>query len=114
MPIDNRLARPRLDFAYWAPLTGYLFVECECVELDRWIHLAAVVDVETNRVTLYEDGAIGDEETRPSDIAPGDSHCIFGRWNLDERLLSGDLDDAAIWNRRLTAAEIAAVRDQPP
>jgi len=113
--IDNRLMRPRFDFAYWAPpLTGYLFVECECVELDRWIHLAAVIDAETNRVTLYKDGSIGDEETRPSDIAPGDSTLYLGRWNMDERLLSGDLDDVAIWNRALRADEIATLRDLPP
>jgi hypothetical protein len=113
--IDNRLARPRFDFAYWAPpLMGYLFVECECVELDRWIHLAAVVDVETDRVTLYKDGSIGDEETRPSDIPAGDSTLYFGRWNMGERLLSGDLDDVAIWNRALTAQEVAALGELPP
>jgi hypothetical protein len=113
--IDNRLARPRFDFAYWAPpFMGYLFVECECVELDRWVHLAAVVDVETNRVTLYKDGSIGDEETRPSDIPPGDSTLYFGRWNMGERLLSGDLDDVAIWNRALTAQEIATLGELPP
>jgi hypothetical protein len=113
--IDNRLSRPRFDFAYWAPpFMGYLFVECECVEPDRWIHLAAVVDVETNRVTLYTDGSIGDEETRPSDIPPGDSTLYFGRWNMGERLLSGDLDEVAIWNRALTADEIAALRELPP
>jgi hypothetical protein len=111
--IDNRLARPRFDFAYWAPpLTGYLFVECECVEVDRWIHLAAVVDVEANSVTLYKDGSIGDEETRPADIPPGDSTLYFGRWNSDGRLLTGDLDDVAIWNRALTAVELVALRAQ--
>ena len=113
--IDNRLARPRFDFAYWAPpFMGYLFVECECVELDRWIHLAAVVDVETNRVALYTDGSVGDEETRPSDIPPGDSTLYFGRWNMDERLLSGDLDEVALWNRALSAEEVAALNEQPP
>jgi hypothetical protein len=113
--IDNRLTRPRFDFAYWAPpFTDYLFVECECVELDRWIHLAAVVDVERNRVTLYMDGSVGDEETRPSDIPPGDSTLYFGRWNMAERLLSGDLDEVAIWNRALTAEEVLTLRDRPP
>jgi hypothetical protein len=113
--IDNRLPRPRFDFAYWSsPLMGYLFVECECVEVDRWIHLAAVVDVEANRVTLYKDGAVGDEETRPSDISTGDSTLYFGRWNMSGRLLSGDLDDIAIWSRALTADEVAALVESPP
>jgi hypothetical protein len=92
---------------------GYLFVECECVEVDRWIHLAAVVDVEANRVTLYKDGAVGDEETRPSDISTGDSTLYIGRWNMSGRLLSGDLDDIAIWGRALTADEVAALSESP-
>ena len=114
--IDNRLPRPRFDFAYWsAPLMGYLFVECDCVETARWIHLAAVVDAAANLVTLYKDGTIGDQETRPSDISPGDSTLYLGRWNMNGRLLSGDLDDVAIWNRALTADEVAAlVTESPP
>jgi hypothetical protein len=113
--IDNRLMRSRFDFAYWSPpLDDYVFVECECVEVDRWIHLAAVVDVEADRATLYVDGAIGDQETRPSDIPPGDSTLYFGRWNMDGRLLSGDLDDVAIWSRALTPLEIAALLVRSP
>jgi hypothetical protein len=112
--IDNRLPRPRFDFAYWSPpLMGYLFVECECVEVDRWIHLAAVVDVDANRVTLYKDGAVGDEETRPSDISAGNSTLYLGRWNMSGRQLSGDLDDIAIWSRALTAEEVAALTESP-
>jgi hypothetical protein len=113
--IDNRLPHPRFDFAYWsAPLMGYLFVECECVETARWIHLAAVVDTYANAVTLYKDGRIGDQETRPSDISMGDSTLYLGRWNMNGRLLSGDLDDLAIWNRALTADEIGALFTESP
>ena len=113
--IDNRLPQPRFDLAYWAPpLSAYVFAECECVAAGRWIHLAAVVDVEANRVTLYVDGAVGDQETRPSDIPPGDSTLYMGRWNMNGRLLSGDLDDITIWSRALTSAEIAVVFAQSP
>jgi hypothetical protein len=115
--IDNRLPQPRFDFAYWsAPLMDYLFVECECVETARWIHLAAVVDVDANLVTLYKDGSIGDQETRPSDISAGDSTLYLGRWDMSGRQLSGDLDDFAIWNRALTADEIATLvaKSLPP
>jgi hypothetical protein len=112
--IDNRLPRPRLDFAYWSPpLMTPLFVECECVEVDRWIHVAAVVDVMENRVTLYTGGNARDEETRPSDILPGDSTLYFGRWNMDDRLFSGDLDDVAVWNRALSQDEIARLNTAP-
>ena len=115
--IDNRLPQSRFDFAYWsAPLMDYVFVECECVENAHWIHLAAVVDVDANLVTLYKDGSVGDQETRPSDISAGDSTLYVGRWNMSGRLLSGDLDDLAIWNRALSPSEIAelVVRSPPP
>jgi hypothetical protein len=113
--IDNRLTQPRFDFAYWSPpLEAYVFVECECVENDRWMHLAAVVDVEADRATLYVDGSIGDQETRPSDIPPGDSTLYVGRWNMDGRLLSADLDDIAVWSRALRPSEISALQTRSP
>jgi hypothetical protein len=113
--IDNRLPVPRFDFAYWAPpLSAYVFAECDCIRIGRWIHLAAVVDVAANRVTLYVDGVVGDEETRPSDIPPGDSTLYFGRWNMNGRQLAADLDDIAIWNRALTGSEVMALVAQPP
>jgi hypothetical protein len=113
--IDNRLPRPRFDFAYWAPpLTAYTFTECECVQTDQWTHLVAVVDVSANHVTLYVNATVGDQETRPSDIPAGDSTLYIGRWNRDGRLFSGDLDDIAIWNRALTAAEVAVLFSRSP
>lgn len=113
--IDNRLSRPRLDFAYWSPpLEDYLFVECECIDIDRWIHVAAVVDAVVNRVTLYTAAVVGDQETRPSDIAQGDSTLYFGRWSADGRQFSGDLDDVALWSRALSPAEVAALEKRTP
>jgi hypothetical protein len=112
--IDKRLAQPRFVFSYWAPpLMGYVGTECSCVETGTWIHLAAVVDVDANRLTLYVDGAVADQVTRPSDILPGDSTLYFGRWNMGDRLLIGDLDDVAIWARALTSEEITALRQSP-
>ena len=113
--IDKRLAQPRFVFSYWSPpLTGYIGVECSCVDTGAWVHWAAVVDVDTNRITLYRDGTVADQETRPSDIVPGDSTLYFGRWNMDGRFLNGDLDDIAVWQRALTPEEITALTTQPP
>ena len=56
--IDKRLSQPRFVFSYWAPpLMGYVGTECSCVDTGAWIHLAATVDIDTNRITLYRDGA---------------------------------------------------------
>jgi hypothetical protein len=113
--VDKRLAQPRFVFSYWSPpLMEYIGTECSCVDTGVWIHLAATVDVNTDRITLYRNGTVADQETRPSDIVPGDSTLYFGRWNMDGRLLNGDLDDIAIWQRALTPEEITALTSQPP
>jgi hypothetical protein len=113
--IDKRLAQPRFTFSYWSPpLMNYVGVECTCVTTGAWVHLAAVVDVDADRITLYRDGTVVDQETWPSDVLPGDSTLYFGRWNMGGRLLSGDLDDIAIWARALTAAEITALTIRSP
>lgn len=113
--IDKRLAQPRFVFSYWAPpLTDYVGTECSCVDTGAWIHLAAVVDVNANLLTLYRDGLVADQMTRPSDILPGDPTLYFGSWNMPGRLLNGDLDDIAIWSRALTAEDIAALFTRSP
>jgi len=113
--IDKRLAQPRFVFSYWSPpLTAYIGTECSCVDTGAWVHWAAVVDVDADRITLYRGGTVADQETRPSDIVPGDSTLYFGRWNMDGRLLNADLDDIAIWQRALTPEEITALTTHPP
>jgi hypothetical protein len=113
--IDKRLVQPRFVFSYWAPpLTDYVGTECSCVDTGAWIHLAAVVDVDANLLTLYRNGVVADQMTRPSDILPGDPTLYFGSWNMPGRRLNGDLDDIAIWSRALTAEDIAALFTHTP
>jgi hypothetical protein len=113
--VDKRLTQARYVFSYWSPpLMDYIGVECSCVETGVWVHLAATVDTNTNRVSLYLNGTFADQQTRPSDIVAGDSTLYFGRWNRDGRLLNGDLDDVAIWARALTPEEISALATQSP
>jgi hypothetical protein len=113
--VDKRLAQPRYVFSYWSPpLMDYIGVECSCVVTGAWVHLAATVDNNTNRITLYQNGTFVDQQNRPSDIVPGDSTLYFGRWNMSGRFLDGDLDDVAIWARALAPAEISALATQPP
>jgi hypothetical protein len=113
--VDKRLAQPRYVFSYWSPpLMDYIGVECSCVQTGVWVHLAATVDTNTNLISLYLNGAFTGRETRPSDIVAGDSTLYFGRWNMDGRLLSGDLDDVAIWGRALGAQEISALATRSP
>ena len=113
--LDRQLAEPRYVFSYWAPpLMAYVGTECSCVGTGTWQHLTAVIDDSADRITLYIDGAVADQATRPSDVPPGDSTLHFGRWNMNSRFLNGDLDDIAIWQRALTADEVSAVSGQSP
>jgi hypothetical protein len=113
--LDRQLAQPRFVFSYWAPpLTNYIGTECSCVETGAFHHLAAVVDANIDRILLYKDGAIVDQVRRPSDVPPGDSTLHFARWNMSGRLLNGDLDDVAIWQRALTAEEVASLTARSP
>lgn len=113
--VDRQLAQPRFVFSYWAPpLSNYIGTECSCVKAGDWRHLAAVVDTDTNRLSLYRDGVVVDQTTRPSDIPPGDSTLRFASWNMSGRLFTGDLDDVAIWQRALTAQEVAALTTRSP
>jgi hypothetical protein len=113
--IDKRLAEPRFILSYWSPpLMAYVEVECSCGDTGAWVHLAITVDVNTDRVTLYRNGTVADQENRPSDIVPGDTTLYFGRWNMDGRFLHGDLDDVAIWQRALTPEEVIVLTTHPP
>ena len=113
--LDRQLAQPRFVFSYWAPpLTNYIGTECSCVKPGGWHHVAAVVDANADRISLYSDGTVTDQATRPSDIPPGDSTLRFAQWNMSGRLFTGDLDDVVIWRRALTAQEVAAITDRSP
>jgi hypothetical protein len=113
--LDRQLAQPRFVFSYWAPpLTNYIGTECSCVKPGGWHHVAAVVDANADRISLYSDGTVTDQATRPSDIPPGDSTLRFAQWNMSGRLFTGDLDDVIIWRRALTAQEVAAITDRSP
>jgi len=115
MNIDSHPPAPRFVFSYWSsPLMGYVVTGCECVETGRWIHLAAVVDAAANHVTLYRDGKVVAQRTRPSDFTPGDPTLYLGRWGAGGRILNGDLDDVAVWGRALAAIEVAALTAGPP
>ena len=113
--VDRMSSQPEFVFSYWSPmLGGWVHTECLCIETNVWVHLAAVVDAETNHVTLYVNGEARDQQDKVSDILPGDTTLSFGRWNGDGRFLSGDLDDIAIWGRALAPSEIIALRNQSP
>jgi hypothetical protein len=113
--LDNRPGYQRYDAAYWAGSSAndYVVVFCNCIEVDRWIHLTAVFDADARQLTFHRDGVAVDRRPMPIPILPGDSTLYIGRWNQDVRFLSATVDDFAIWSRALDAAEIAIISRQP-
>ncbi|BCL17413.1 hypothetical protein GCM10017556_51520 [Micromonospora sagamiensis] len=72
---------------------------------DRWHHVAAVFD--GSRLTVYLDGVA--DNSVATTVAPGGGTAsikLGGRGDDTFQRLQGDLDEAAIYDRALTAAEI--------
>ncbi|KAB1161843.1 hypothetical protein F6X68_02535 [Micromonospora sp. AMSO12t] len=75
--------------------------------VDEWHHVAAVFD--GSRLTVYLDG-VADNSVATS-VPPGSGTAsvkLGGRGDDTSQRLQGDLDEAAIYDRALTAAEIEA------
>jgi hypothetical protein len=117
----------RYQFGYWlGPSVGDYYVHnCACAIPDTWTHIAGVVDGVSGTLLFYLNGmfkgpglyAAGTATDKR--IRPGSSILYMGRWAQDAgRLFSGDLDDIVIYDRALTAREVAALynsaaRDPP-
>ncbi|HEY0699405.1 MAG TPA: beta-N-acetylglucosaminidase domain-containing protein [Micromonospora sp.] len=72
---------------------------------DRWHHVAAVFD--GSRLTVYLDGVA--DNSAATAVSPGSGTAsikLGGRGDDTYQRLQGDLDEAAIYDRALTAAEL--------
>ena len=78
-------------------------------ETGRWMHVAAVYDGQ--RMLLYQDGKLaGSREISPVDYAPWGRPLFVGHyhWLQEPYQVHGLIDDFKLWQRALSAAEIAA------
>lgn len=102
-------------FAYWVgPGLTYAHYECRCFELGRWSHATVVADATRNVLSFYVDGALAESTASPGAILPGTSDLFMGKWMGAERLFSGSIDDVAIYDRALQAAEVEELDARPP
>ena len=102
-------------FAYWVgPGPVYAHYDCHCYEAGRWSHVSVVVDAAQNRLAFYVDGALAESNPPPAPILPGTSDLFMGKWMGEGRLLSGSIDDVAIYGRALEPAEVAELHERPP
>jgi hypothetical protein len=118
MELDDNPGHQRFDAAYYeGPMSSGSYIvdnDCECVVTDQWIHLTAVFDNDAQQFTLYQNDSVVDRMMMPAAIQSGDSTLYFGKWTQAARFLAADLDDFAIWDRALSAGEVAVISQQPP
>jgi len=112
--ISTRLSAAGSWYRFGFPLGGdgsatSVHVETDQVEVDRWVHLAAVLDGDAQRLALFKDGELAGETGVPALIQPGGDNLNIGRSIDARRLLLGDLDDIVVFGRVLVPAEIRAL-----
>jgi Concanavalin A-like lectin/glucanases superfamily len=109
--------RRRYHFGYWVgpSQSDYDYAECDCFVADRWVHVAAVVDEATTALRFYVDGKLAKKVTIRDLIRGGSPVLYMGSWSdpSTPRLLTGALDDVAVWSRALVPEEVAALAAGP-
>jgi concanavalin A-like lectin/glucanase superfamily protein len=101
-------AAPNVEFAYFVGSSSgnYAETQCNCVTAGAWTHIAAVLDAGASSLTLYRNGTATAPVTVTRSFTAGYPYLYIGRWDGTGRQLIGALDDIAIYDRALTAAEI--------
>ena len=76
---------------------------------NRWYHVIAVVDIPTQKLRLYINGTESSASPRTLNESASTWNATIFRIGTDSRYTNGTIDDVAIWNRSLSAAEIASL-----
>lgn len=95
---------------------AYTTQSSEKVSLSRWHHIAVTIDQDNTTATLYLDGKKVGETTRVrNDVRLSDNSIMIGKASTDLKdgiflinTFCGLIDDVAVYNRVLTASDIAA------
>jgi len=110
---------PAYEFEYAVPVIpgsatpGFIIVQCACVNTDKWVHLATVLDGAHGTLTLYT--SVADPVSVPALTAmlPGSTMLDIGHSTRQEPggafPVTGSIDDVAIYDRALSPVEIAAL-----
>lgn len=95
---------PEREFEWhYSPYAGF-----GALPAGRWTHVALTWDHDSGRKAVWIDGVeAASASTRLMRTGPGGSPLVLGAG------LPGDYDELLVWNRALSAEEIAAVHSQP-
>jgi hypothetical protein len=113
--IDRSQTTPAVNFAFWkgpdqGDFTGWTIAN---VPLGEWTHVGAVVDKNAQLFEFYVNGVERGRSTTTSGILPGSETLTMGQYPAGGRSLDGDVDEIAIWNRALAAAEMEFLYQHP-
>ncbi len=96
------------------PPSRYVHYEKRGFETGRWAHATIVRDGDANVLNIYSDGALEESQAPVPPMLPGTPTLSMGKWKGMDRLFAGALDDIAIYQRALSAAEVAELHQKPP
>jgi hypothetical protein len=90
------------------------------VPLGKWVHVVSVLSLPERRHVIYVNGLpVLESGLAESDLLLQPGHCRLGNWfnighgfrDTSSRALCGLVDELSIWNRALSAAEVAALTE---
>jgi len=79
----------------------------DTLSLKTWHHLVSVYDGAT--MYLYKDGTLVHTSSFSITLAPSSQPLCIGKEGAVKRYFKGSIDDVALWNRALTAAEVLRI-----
>ncbi len=85
--------------------TWFYVVDNSTIPLNTWTHVAVTYDAATTTMKLYTNGVLVATNSAVPAIA-GDNSVLIGAFAY-AALFSGDIDEVKIWNKVLSASEIA-------
>jgi len=103
----------RFTFWFGQTPTDVIEAECACVATDAWVHLGAVIDAAAGAVTFYVGGQARQTVPIERGVWPAPGPLYMGRWPSPGHVLTGMLDDVAIYSRALVPEEIALLALAP-
>jgi hypothetical protein len=89
------------------------------VPVGKWVHVVSVLSLPQRRHVIYINGLpVLESELAKGDVLLQPGQCRLGNWLGDARFhedssraLCGLVDELSIWNRALSAAEVAALTE---
>lgn len=105
--------RYRFTFWFGQQPDSFIEVSCGCVVFDAWTHLAAVIDTTAGTLSFFVGGTMRQQVPIARGVWPAPGPLYMGRWPSQGRLLTGTMDDAAIYSRALVPEEIGLLGAAP-